>query len=78
MANERTEAAIMEDLARVRTALAALEADVDGKLTDYTKGGRTFHKANRYELLMRREERLLDELRGLPCCEETVLDHPDI
>lgn len=78
MANERTLEAIKEDLARVRTALAALEADVDGKLTDYTKGGRSFDKSKRYGLLMKREAALLDELRSYPAFEEMVIDDPDI
>ena len=78
MANERTLEAIKTDLARVRTLLAEFEADVDGKMTDYSKGGRSFDKSRRYDLLMRREERLLEELRGYPCAEEMVIDDPDI
>jgi len=78
MANERTLEAIKTDLARVRAALATLEADVDGKLTDYSKGGRSYDKSKRYALLMKREERLLEELQGFPAFEEMVIDDPDI
>ena len=78
MANERTAEAIKTDLARVRDALAALEGNVDGKLTDYAKGGRTYDKTKRYDLLMKREQRLLEELQGFPAFEEMVIDDPDI
>ena len=78
MADERTEAAIQADLARVRSALATLEGDIDRKLIDYAKGGRSFTKSRRYDSLMKREERLLEELRGFPHTEEVQLDDADL
>ena len=78
MADARTADDIRTDLARVRSALAALEADPDGKLTDYTHAGRQFGKTDRYKLLMEREARLQEELTNFPCAEEITFDDPDL
>lgn len=78
MADARTADDVRTDLARVRAALATLEGDLDGKLTSYDASGRRFDKTKRYDLLMKREQRLQEELEQFPCHEEVVFDDPNL
>ena len=74
----RTEADIQTELDAVMTAISALVADPDGKLIDYTSGGRTFGKSARLRELRALAKDLREELGSLPCEEETIFEDPVI
>ena len=73
-----TEATIEARLDAVNTEISAIVADTNGKLLDYSHGGVRFGKAARMRELRLLKKDIIEELRSLPICEETVLDHPDV